>query len=482
METQLNKKRPAPSRLRQGHPAKAGIIAKSPPWRGGLTGEAVGRGGSFLFLTLLSYKKYFIWFLLSWAIQFSTVAQTSLDTTSVVWREGYLDIHHINTGRGVCSFFVLPDGTTMLLDAGDLDDEPYKQPNGKSWPLTITEPYPDNSKNSGEWIAHYIQQVMPSDWKVSLDYAILTHFHSDHLGIITSQTKTAVRGDYKLTGLTQVGDLIPIRKLIDRDYPKYDFPTDLRGAYRAEPSIFLNYLRFVAYHQKNGLQVESLKVGVDDQIVLQKMPQQYPNFKIRGVKNNGTIWTGNGTDTFSHSTADSVLDAKQKFNENPLSMAIKLSYGKFDYFMGGDNTGLQGYGLPKWFDTETPMAKAVGKVEVTTLNHHGNRDATNENFLRALQPKAVVEQTWCSDHPGQEVMHRLLSEHIYKGEKNIFATNIQKTTMGTLGFWFTRGYKSLFGHVITRVLPNGNGFYILIAETIEQKVKIKKVFGPYSSE
>ncbi len=153
-----------------------------------------------------------------------------------------------------------------------------------------------------------------------------------------------------------------------------------------------------------------------------------------------------------------------------------------DYFTEGDNTGLQGYGLPAWFDVETPIAKAVGKVEATTLDHHGNRDATNENFLKFLQPQVVVEQTWCSDHRGQEVMHRLLSNHIYAGEKNIFATNIQDATKQTLGFWLTKGYNSTFGHIIIRVLPGGDRFYVLVAETIEQKVVIKKVFGPYNSK
>ena len=36
------------------------------------------------------------------------------------WQEGFLDIHHINTGAGDSTFFVFPDGTTMLLDAGAL--------------------------------------------------------------------------------------------------------------------------------------------------------------------------------------------------------------------------------------------------------------------------------------------------------------------------------------------------------------------------
>ena len=41
------------------------------------------------------------------------------------WNAGFpgtLDIHHISTGRGNATFFVLPDGTTLLVDAGAAGD------------------------------------------------------------------------------------------------------------------------------------------------------------------------------------------------------------------------------------------------------------------------------------------------------------------------------------------------------------------------
>lgn len=41
------------------------------------------------------------------------------------WEKGYLDIHHINTGRGSCAFLILPDGTNMMIDAGDFDNEAF---------------------------------------------------------------------------------------------------------------------------------------------------------------------------------------------------------------------------------------------------------------------------------------------------------------------------------------------------------------------
>ena len=369
------------------------------------------------------------------------------DTSSIVWRQGYLDIHHIETGSGNCAFFVMPDGTTMLVDAGDIGDRTLRK---SSYPLTSTPPYPNDTKTAGQWIVDYIRQVLPDMKESVIDYALLTHYHDDHIGAITD-----------------VGNALSIHLLIDRGY---DFPTDLKKYYGKEPGIFLN------------LVAEKLKVGSSRQIVLNHRKESYPELKVTGVKANGTIWTGEGDRTVEYFTADSVLDSNGKFNENPLSLAIKLSYGKFDYFTGGDNTGLQGFGMPAWFDVETPMAKAVGKVEVTTLDHHGCRDAVNENFLFYLQPQTIVQQSWSSNHPGEEVLHRLISNHIYKGEKNIFATDIQDVTKATLGFWLTDNYKSTFGHIIIRVLPGGNAYYVLVAETISGKVRIKKVFGPYQCD
>ncbi len=37
------------------------------------------------------------------------------------WSKGYFYIHHISTGRGNSTYLVFPDGTTMLIDAGEAD-------------------------------------------------------------------------------------------------------------------------------------------------------------------------------------------------------------------------------------------------------------------------------------------------------------------------------------------------------------------------
>lgn len=77
------------------------------------------------------------------------------------WREGMLDLHHINTGRGDAAFYILPDGTTFLLDAGEMPpmDSPRRTP-----------PHPDGSKLAHEWIAIYVKKFMPPISNGQIDY------------------------------------------------------------------------------------------------------------------------------------------------------------------------------------------------------------------------------------------------------------------------------------------------------------------------
>ena len=423
----------------------------------------------------MGIRTSFFWQLAGAVLASSPVChgQAPVAPAGLVWQEGELAIHFINTGRGNASLLIFPDGTTLLVDAGDMDAAESAKALA---PLRLSPALPDSSQRPGQWIAAYIRQVMPAGWRPALDYALITHYHGDHYGHVGRRSPLSATGAYRLTGLTDVAESLPIGTLLDRGYT---YPMDVDAYYRTD-STFTNYRAFIRYWVGKGqLTATALQAGRTDQITLRHAAGRYPTFSVRAIKSNAEVWTGAGTATTPCFTAAQLLDGGKKFNENPLSNAIKVTYGPFAYYAGGDNTGYEGSAYPGRRDVETPMAKAIGRVDALTLNHHGNRDATNDTFFKTLAPKVVVDQSWCSDQPGQELAFRLLQPRPAGDSTAVFNLFMQPETQAYLGFWVTKGFKSLEGHVVIRVFEQGRKYLVYVLDDRTPTLKIKQTFGPY---
>jgi hypothetical protein len=131
---------------------------------------------------------------------------------------------------------------------------------------------------------------------------------------------------------------------------------------------------------------------------------------------------------------------------------------------------------------ETPMAKAIGEVDVATMDHHGNRDAVNEFQVKTFKPRVWIGQTWSSDHPGHEVLLRMTNTNIYPGPRDLFATNMLEANKIVIGPLIDRSYKSQQGHILVRVLPGGASYYVIILDDSSPTISVKAVFGPYDSK
>ena len=71
-------------------------------------------------------------------------SETGPESTSLLprWEEGFLDIHTIATGRGDACLIIMPDGTTMMIDAGDNGKAKDKQhPDGSMKPLSAASTF-----------------------------------------------------------------------------------------------------------------------------------------------------------------------------------------------------------------------------------------------------------------------------------------------------------------------------------------------------
>lgn len=370
------------------------------------------------------------------------------------WQEGYMDIHTIATGRGDATFIVMPDGTTLMIDAGD---------NGK-----LKDPqHPDTTKRAGEWQAVYMKKVMEGlPDKNKVDYAMITHFHDDHMGCV----RQMLPGDngYGLSGITLVGEFVDFGTLIDRAYPDYDFPSK-KKVNNANKGFMPEYHKFVEYKQAQGMKMEKFQIGGLNQIQLQHNPKKYrKNFEIRNLAANGEVWTGVGSEVVKQYKGDPTL-----FDENVNSCAIRITYGDFRYYNGGD---LSGGNWPSYKsqerDMETGVAKVCGNVDVIKANHHGYYDTCNGFFLNTLSPEVVIIDARSNNHPVPSTMARMTDPLVWPDQGEFYITVDKAREKLSEELW---SHFKPWGHIVVRVYEGGKEYQVFVLDPDKLDYPVKYV-------
>ena len=328
--------------------------------------------------------------------------------TLPAWSEGVLDLHFIATGRGDASFYVLPDGTKMLCDAGDV---------GTGWKVA----QPDPSMTPGEWIAKYIldfSEGLPGK-RDEVDYFLLTHYHGDHCGV-KSIARPGTHG-YDLAGITMVGEQIHFGKIIDRDVESHSYPSKEYYAKKTERFVRESYFPFCEYQRDScGTVLEDFKVGSRRQFALVHNPGPYrKDFEIYNLASNGFIHTGKGLKTRPMSPDDPEL-----FDENMFSCVFLMKYGKFSFYNGGDIGGATRSTHPvKHRDFEREVTDLIGgPVTMLKPDHHGWKESTNAYLLAHLRPELIVVMCSQTQHPYIGAFLRMIDPLIYEGPRKLFFT------------------------------------------------------------
>ena len=372
------------------------------------------------------------------------------------WSEGHLDIHTISTGRGECLLIVMPDGTSMVIDAGELV---YKSKPTKKSPYGMALPRPNNDVRPTDVYADYIRKFMP--YKDIIDYYHLSHFHMDHMGSTRfKRWKRFEEGDYIKTGPTELYHQIPFREANDRAYPDYERSL----AQATGVDAMNNYRKFLDYHSKNdGMKVSKFELGATNQFALLHNPSAYPNFNIENVCSNGMVWDK------AQNKIINVYNGRT-IRENASSCGFVIRYGNFDFLTAGD--------IGDYYDFEYEVAKAVGKIDAIKAHHHLSPHSMNEKCMSELQPQ-VMSVTSFGNREIQPDQSKLAS--IAKSGCKIYCTSVGEAMLKL----YPRVYKkcrSVSGHVVFRVEPNGERFWVYVLDDFDSKYRIKLVDGPFKAK
>lgn len=363
------------------------------------------------------------------------------------WREGYLDIHQISTGRGNATFMILPDGTTMMVDMGDLGDTSHFR-------QEVMPAVPSSEMSPAQWVAEYVKHFCePLGNGGKVDYMLITHYDSDHIGI------------HGKGGVMELDSLLHIEKIVDRGY---DYPTP-ELAMQMNRRTLPGYLRTMEARATRGLGYEKFVVGSDTQFALRSRPRD--DFRIRNIYANGQLWTGEG-----FQTRDIVIGEGEEYqenlkamNENRLSCTINISYGDFDYHSGGDIQGSSPNSTRPWRNVEKFVGEFIGETDVVLANHHAYSDAMYEPFVKAVTPQVCIIPVWDYYHPQPTTLDNMLRGGIDEGHpaardsvNYVFAAGLVGSNRERLA-----GDGALVppdGHVVVRVYEGGDRFQVFVLD------------------
>lgn len=414
------------------------------------------------------------------------------------WQEGWMDIHFINTTTGESVFVIGPDGTQLLIDAagslvatGQVNSSVTNTGIRRRW-----DPTTDPTFRAGRFIADYISGCMKWTGNNTLDYVVDTHFHNDHFGGFSTALPYSDKSKtYRKQSLPEILDLLPAGKLLDRGWPDYDYPFDVRKL-AANSDAITNYVNAVQWHVANtGLRAERFVAGSRDQIVLTRKPSAYPTFKVQNVAVNGEIWDGGTTSTatatFPPLSEIQVAKPSSPGNEdkcpeeNHCTCVLKISYGAFDFYDGGD-AQYNGMSSFPWKDMETPVAQVVGPVDVMKADHHGVTNTNGYGFTskvtgrRAeamvyLQPRCWVVNSWTDGHPRQAVYEGVTA---LLPATDIYITNVCDAMTAYPNYNQVKGSN---GHIVVRVYDGGDNYRVFVLTDSDRKNTIKKISSVYKS-
>jgi len=344
---------------------------------------------------------------------------------------GQLEITSVNIGQGDATLIATPT-KIMLADLG----ESY-------W----------NSHNDAEKVHSVIQEKYGPECKC-IDYVLISHIHLDHIGYIkpTEDENEQLLNEHglpyqpgdNLLNPQYLGGLAYLIKNLGYEVGETLFRDYLNHNPNKSPEdggskTFRNWKAYLLSPDGiNSIHPIIAQFG-ESQInlgIIDGQPVIIDIIQVDGAtpSNPGgcdpAVYFGGSEEIIRGDLSKSDPPP----SENDLSISFILSFGDFQFYLGGDASGENytsefGY---RYHDVETCLASDPiimnqygGHLEVLRVNHHGSSHSTNEHFLQVMNPQVAIFSVGDHNtygHVDGNVLARVLKTVVGHNSGKVFMT------------------------------------------------------------
>lgn len=347
-------------------------------------------------------------------------------STAGTWQRGELNVYWLDVDQGDSQFIVGPTGRTLLIDLGET-----------SWNST-------GAGTNASSVAARIRAIcgVPSG-PVHLDYVMASHHHLDHIGYASNPndgTPAVGNGLYRL--LSPAGENFDVGTVFDHDggtWTDANSDGDCDVGTSAAPSSEIAWHNAGSVSQTArrwicwlyGPAAQADRANIAGHVVTLTNGAAWPSIDL-GPGVTAPILEANAkgvmqADGLTPVSGDHTPDATPP-GENDYSVAVKVSYGKFEYATAGDSDGeystsVNGY---TYNNEEAKLAGLFGNVETVRVNHHGSMHSSSSAYIAALAPESAFISCGTNSfgHPGNSVLNALRTVSNERGTgADIFLAN-----------------------------------------------------------
>ena len=247
-------------------------------------------------------------------------------------------------------------------------------------------------------------------------------------------------------------------------YPSYESYEIVGGFSQA-------WVKFVNWGVKNKkFKAEQFEVGTN-QLNMLYNAKKYKNFSIFNICANGIVW---GKDKNGNIRA---LGKPLSSVSNSASCGFHLCYGAFDYLACGDLVGAPQNRVAYYFRDFI----GAGNLDAFKVHHHMAGNSWGGGMIRCnFNPRYIFNHCFASNKPHPEKL-----AHSLTFAEGYFATNIHpaiKEMPLVKEQKLIDKITAYDGHIVLRVMPGGDHFYIYMLDDSDFEYKVKFIYGPCYSK